>query len=153
MAESDCGKVHLSIEDAIRHARLNLGGQDAEPYWGGMANVNPGRVVGYQVTRRKRWRLDFDPDKGVHVNEENFEAAPSRRKIVHKVEPAAFDSGGKAVVHDTQVRLYWNKWTTRYGAPGRGVFCKTCSNWHIGGRCPFWGRRPLDPPSLDSPEG
>jgi hypothetical protein len=61
--ETNCGRVHPSIEDAIKHARSNLGGLDVEPFWGGMANVNPGRVVGYQVTARKRWRLDFDPKK------------------------------------------------------------------------------------------
>jgi hypothetical protein len=136
MAETDCGKVHLSIEDAIHHARLNLGGQDVEPYWGGMGIINPGRVVGYQVSARKRWRLDFDPKKGIHVNEENFEN-PLSRKVVHKVSPSAFDFSGKPVVSDVQVRLYWNKWTTRYGVPGRGVFCPACDNWHTNGHCPF----------------
>jgi hypothetical protein len=137
MAEKPCGMEHLSIEDAIHHARTNLGGRDVEPFWGGMAHINPGRVVGYQVTARRRWRLDFDPKKGVHVNEENFDAPPSQQKVVHSVEPAAFDDSGKPVVNDTQVRLYWNKWTTRYGVPGRGIFCRKCENWHINGRCPF----------------
>jgi len=49
-----------------------------------MSNINTVRVVGYQVTARKRWRLDFDPQKGVHVNEENFELPPSKQKIVHR---------------------------------------------------------------------
>jgi hypothetical protein len=94
-------------------------------------------VVGYQVTARKRWRLDFDPKKGVHINEENFDALPSKQKIVHIVKPALCDRDGKDILKDTQVRLYWNKWTARYGTPGRGVYCRSCKNWHIGGRCPW----------------
>jgi len=127
--EKYCNRNHVSIEDAIHHARTNLGGPDVEPFWGGMGNINPGRVVGYQVTARKRWRLDFDPQKGVHVNEENFELPPSQQKVVHRVELAGSN--------DMQVRLYWNKWTTRYGTPGRGTYCQACKNWHITGRCPF----------------
>jgi hypothetical protein len=135
--ETDCGSIHRSIDEAINHARINLGGQDIEPLWGRMEKVNPGRVVGYQVTARKRWRLDFDDKKGVHVNEENFDMPPSKQKVVHLVQPALFDRAGKPVFKDTQVRLYWNKWTTRYGTPGRGIFCPPCQNWHIGGRCPW----------------
>jgi hypothetical protein len=127
--EKYCDGHHPTIEDAIHHARTSLGGPDVEPFWGGMSNINPGRVVGYQVTARKRWRLDFDPQKGVHVNEENFELPPSKQKIVHRVDLANSN--------DMQVRLYWNKWTTRYGAPGRGTYCQGCQNWHITGRCPF----------------
>lgn len=71
MSEISCGSVHLSIEDAISHARRNLGGNDVEPYWRTMGSINVGWVVGYQVTSRRRWLLDFDPapDKLVHVNE------------------------------------------------------------------------------------
>jgi hypothetical protein len=117
MAEIDCGKIHFTIEDAIAHARQNLGGGDIEPYWGTMGSVNVGWVVGYLVTSRRRWRLDFDPrpDKLVHVNEENFDMPPSREKVIHKVAPAAYDSSGTPLGNDTQVRLYWHKWTSRYG--------------------------------------
>ena len=135
--EVDCGIVHMSIEDAIHHARRSLGGDDVAPFWGGLAKVNPGRVVGYQVSARARWRLDFDPVKGTHVNEENFDAAPHRQKIVHRVIPFAFDERGNPILKDTQVRLYWNKWTTRYGTPGRGTYCTRCENWHINARCPW----------------
>jgi hypothetical protein len=38
---------------------------------------------------------------------------------------------------DVQVRLYWNKWTSRYGTPGLGILCRKCDNWHASGRCPF----------------
>jgi hypothetical protein len=132
--EKACNRKHVSIEEAIQHARTNLGGQDVEPYWGGMGEINPGRVVGYQVTARKRWRLDFDPDpkKGVHVNEENFDAPASQRKVLHRVELVS--------ANDVQVRLYWNKWTSRYGTPGRGAYCRPCLNWHVSGRCPFGTR-------------
>lgn len=137
MAENDCGKKHLRIEDAIHCARTNLGGEDVEPYWGTMSVINPGRVVGYQVSARKRWRLDFDKEKGVHVNEENFDAPPSKQKVVHYVENHRFDLAGKPDPNDLQVRAYWHKWTTRYGSPGMGIRCKRCDNWHVSGRCPF----------------
>jgi hypothetical protein len=117
MAEIPCGKKHDSIEDAIAHARDNLRGRDEEPYWGTMGSTNVGWVVGYKVTSRRRWRLDFDPDpdKLVHVNEENFDLPPSRQKVIHKVEPASYNVAGMAIGNDTQVRLYWHKWTSRYG--------------------------------------
>ena len=30
----DCGIVHLTIEDAIRHAEQGMGGRVTEPFWG-----------------------------------------------------------------------------------------------------------------------
>ena len=82
MAERPCGMIHYSIEDAIAHAKRNLGGSDVDPYWGTMGSTNVGWVVGYQVTSRRRWRLDFDPNpaKLVHVNEENFDMPPSLQR-------------------------------------------------------------------------
>jgi hypothetical protein len=63
------------------------------------------------VSSRKRWRLDFDeathPDRPtywVHVNEENFDAAPGDQKVVHLVDNKRFD----------RVTLYYNKWSSRY---------------------------------------
>jgi hypothetical protein len=77
------------------------------PYWGSM-RANNHLVVGFQLSSRKRWRLDFDPspDKLVHVNEENFDSTPGHQKIVHKVE---------GQTNDTQVLLYYHKWTSKYG--------------------------------------
>jgi hypothetical protein len=137
MSELDCGTEHLSIEDAIAHARRNLGGLDNEPYWGTMGSTNVGWVVGYKISSRKRWRLDFDPQKLVHVNEENFDGPFLTQKIIHRVRPAAFDSSGTPLGNDTQVRLYWRKWTTRYGMPGLGAFCEKCRTYHSGGECPY----------------
>lgn len=139
MSEVDCGAEHLSIEDAISHARRNLGGLDVDPYWGTMGSSNVGWVVGYRITSRRRWRLDFDPNpnKLVHVNEENFDAPISRQKIIHRVLTGRFDREGRPVADDTQVRLYWHKWTTRYGRPGLGVYCDTCRTHHAEGRCPY----------------
>jgi hypothetical protein len=116
--EKPCGEDHHTIEEAIAHARRNLGGMDIEPYWGSMNSINVGWVVGYQITSRRRWRLDFDPEKLVHVNEENFDLPLSEQKVVHQVRPAAFDQTGKPLGNDVQVRLYWRKWTSRYGKGG-----------------------------------
>jgi hypothetical protein len=113
MAESrevNCGQIHLSIADAIVHAEKNLGSfrKPAEKYMGTLKN-NSHLVVGFQLSPRKRWRLDFDPDpkknKWVHVNEENFDVVPSRQKVVHLVT---------TLRSDAQVRLYYNKWTSQY---------------------------------------
>ncbi len=108
--EKPCGIIHLSIEDAIVHAEKNLGSfrQPAERYFGALKN-NSHLVVGFQLSPRKRWRLDFDPnpetDKWVHVNEENFDAPEGQQKVVHRVA---------TLRSDLQVQLYYRKWTSRY---------------------------------------
>jgi hypothetical protein len=82
----------------------------ADPYWGTMRD-NSTLVVGWQLSPRKRWRLDYDPNpanaKWVHVNEENFDALPSRQRIVHLVDNKSY----------IQVHLYYVKWTKRYANP------------------------------------
>jgi N-acetylmuramoyl-L-alanine amidase len=108
--EVNCGQIHLSIEDAIVHAEKNLGSfrKPADRYTGKLRN-NSSLVVGFELSPRKRWRLDYDPDptknKWVHVNEENFDAAPGRQKVVHLVE---------TLRSDMQVQAYYRKWTSRY---------------------------------------
>ncbi|HLK66126.1 MAG TPA: hypothetical protein VKU19_21980 [Bryobacteraceae bacterium] len=109
MAERNCGIRHITIEEAIIHAEQSLGSfrKPAEPYWGTMRG-NSTLVVGFQLSSRKRWRLDYDPnpanEKWVHVNEENFDASPSDQKIVHLVDNKNY----------IQVDLYYRKWTKRY---------------------------------------
>lgn len=147
MSEIDCGREHLSIEDAIKHARENLNARatknrgilDEEPYWGTMGSSNVGWVVGYLISSRQRWRLDFDPapSKLVHVNEENFDLPRHLQKVIHRVSPAKFDALGRPIENDTQVRLYWGKWTRRYGFAGGGILCPECRVLHATGRCPF----------------
>jgi hypothetical protein len=147
MSEIPCGQEHLTIEDAIAHARRNLGARttsahgvlDIEPYWGTMGSTNVGWVVGYLITSRRRWRLDFDPnpDKLVHVNEENFDRPRDSQKVIHCVSAAKFNADGQPIADDTQVRLYWRKWTSRYGFPGGGILCPKCRVLHATGRCPF----------------
>src|SRR5215472_3623291 len=80
-----CGSHHASIEDAIVHAEQHLGSyrKPMDPYFGTMRD-NAGTVVGFKLSGTKRWRLDFDPDastnKGVHVNEENYDAPGGEQK-------------------------------------------------------------------------
>jgi hypothetical protein len=110
--EKRCPFTHLSIEEAIVCAEKHLGSyrQPAIPYWGTM-RTNDHLIVGFQLSPTKRWRLDFDPspktNKWVHVNEENFDAPPGNQKIAHVVDIQR---------NDTQVRLYYQKWTSKYGA-------------------------------------
>lgn len=119
--EKDCGIVHLSIEDAIRHAEQRLGAPATEPFWGrgyralrlGESRVDPESVpnlsvaritvTGFQMNNFKRWRLDYD-DYGVHINEEDFTRTPGQQKLRHKVAGSSF------VLVDT----YWRKWTAQY---------------------------------------
>lgn len=103
-----------------------------------MGSSNVGWVVGYLISPRKRWRLDFDPApaKLVHVNEEDFDRPRHLQKVIHRV--ASRDKNiGPIMRNDTQVRLYWRKWTTRYGTPGGGILCPRCRVLHSSGRCPF----------------
>ena len=127
MAETDCKKEHLSIEDAIHHARTNLGGRDVEPFWGGMAQINPGRVVGYQVTSRKRWRLDFDPKKGVLLTQKLIQQdkvfallGVLGTPVVLASIPIAVDAGVPFMFPGSSSRLVWephNKFVFSIGAP------------------------------------
>jgi hypothetical protein len=109
MAESFCKRLHITIEEAIVCAEKSLGSfrKPADPYWGTMKD-NSSLVVGFQLSPRKRWRLDFDPDpanaKWVHVNEENFDAPQARRRITHRVDNRSY----------IQVQLYYQKWTKKY---------------------------------------
>jgi hypothetical protein len=105
--ERSCNVVHFSIVDAIRHAEEGLGcrGQHLERYWG-TTKENIGLVVGFQLNSRKRWRLDYDVKKRIHVNEENFDLPESQQKTVHSVQ------GVGTITGDLQVRLLWQKWTS-----------------------------------------
>jgi hypothetical protein len=107
--ERICPHTHYSIADAIRCAEKNLGilpGQKLDPYQG-TTRENEGLIVGWQVSSRKRWRLDHDPKpggKGPHVNEENFEVEQHLSKVVHLIPESLIAPG-------IQVNLQWKKWT------------------------------------------
>lgn len=112
MSEKSCGIIHTDVEDAINHAYLGLAqGNKAllsEPYWGtrGGNIANIGKVIGWTtLDNRKRWRLDFDPIKGVHINEEDFTFAESK-KIVHSIRCSYL-----------MAMTFVNKWTSRYDKP------------------------------------
>ena len=109
MPERNCGVLHVTIAEAIEHAEKNLDfwRKPATEYWGTLKS-NEGSVVGFQVTSRKRWRLDYDPDpkrqKWVHVNEENFDLPEHLQRVVHSVDSK----------NDLQVSLYYRKWTSKH---------------------------------------
>jgi hypothetical protein len=108
--ENLCGQIHSSIEDAIVHAEKNLGMYRAPAtHRMGTMRHNSGIVIGFRTSATKGWRLDFDPDptakKWVHVNEENFDAPPSRQKILHLV--------ASPLRSDSMVETYYRKWTSK----------------------------------------
>ena len=110
--EKPCGKQHHSFEEAVTHAYMSLVGGDknqlSEPFWGtrGGQIANIGKVIGWKsADNLKRWRLDFDPAKGVHINEEDFSTEPPR-KICHPI-----------AISEALARTYINKWTSRYDKP------------------------------------
>jgi hypothetical protein len=110
MNEKPCGIVHSNVQDAIEHVYRTLGDRVllSKPFWGtkGGNIANVGKVLGWSTPDgRKRWRLDYDPAKGVHINEEDFTVSPSR-KVVHPTL-SSID------LADT----LWKKWTSRYDKP------------------------------------
>src|ERR1043165_2723524 len=110
MSEKPCGVLHSSIDEAIEHTYRGLGGRYflSQPVWGTRGgNIgNVGKVIGWATPDgRKRWRLDYDPVKGVHINEDDFTITPPR-KVVHRT----FSSFLFA-------ETFWRKWTSRYGKP------------------------------------
>ena len=88
--ESDCKSIHQTVEEALEHAFRNVGRPLIEPLRGTKSNrlANAGRVIGFQTPDgQARVRLDFDPKKGLHVNEEDFSRPSHLQKVVHLVEP------------------------------------------------------------------
>jgi hypothetical protein len=128
MSEQACGLTHHSIDEALAHAHQNLtadGSVVSEPYWGkrGGRIANVGHVIGYQsADGSKRYRLDYDETKGVHVNEEDFNRPTAKQKVLHKVEPSATPMDDDAAtawkkIAEGRMQTYWRKWTGRYDKP------------------------------------
>ena len=112
MNEKPCDVIHSNVEDAIEHAYRGLvqGNKHllSQPYWGtrGGNIANVGKVIGWTtIDGRKRWRLDYDPQKGVHLNEEDFTFAKPK-KVVHLIRVSLL-----------WAMTYWNKWTSHYDKP------------------------------------
>lgn len=116
--EKDCGVLHASIEEAIIHAEQNMNCSRIPmmPYRG-TTRENQGVVVGWALSPRKRWRLDYSDSVGlrgelpkwVHVNEEDFDRPLGQQKVVHRVSSKSF----------LQVSLYYRKWGSAVGAARR----------------------------------
>jgi hypothetical protein len=131
--ETLCGRRHISIDDAIVHAEQNLGTyrKPAEPYRG-RTRLNDDVVVGFQASAERRFRLDFDKNwqqkigdlkrqirdwqrrfpyldeyRGVHINEENFDAPPGQQRILHLTEAS-----------ELMMDTYYRKWSAQYRPPG-----------------------------------
>jgi hypothetical protein len=108
MKEIDCGMKHLTIVDAIDHARKNLGlTREAEhPRLGTKIRgplANKDRIIGFSdATGMKSWRVDWDPHKGCHVNETDFSEKVAFRKVCHRIP---MDSEQWTV-------LWWKKFTS-----------------------------------------
>ena len=107
MPEKDCEKSHISVEDAIACARKGLGLSAAieHPLVGLKENniANVGQIIGFSdSTGTKRWRVDYDPTKGAHINEEDVSTKGDAKKICHRVTGTS----------EQWVRLWWRKFTT-----------------------------------------
>jgi hypothetical protein len=111
--ERDCGVLHNSIEEAIVHAEQNLSCSRVPmmPYRG-TTRENLGVVVGWALSPRKRWRLDYsdrlgpngEAPKWTHVNEEDFGRPAGLQRVVHRVDNTDF----------LRVSLYYRKWSSRF---------------------------------------
>lgn len=107
MPEVDCATEHVTIEDAVACARRGLGLTLASehPLVGLKSNqiANSGQIIGFSdANGTKRWRIDYDPSKGAHINEEDVSGGPGAHKTCHKVKGVGED----------WVRLWWRKYTT-----------------------------------------
>jgi hypothetical protein len=131
--ETLCGRRHISIADAVVHAEQNLGTyrKPAEPYRG-RTRLNDDVVVGFQASPQQRFRLDFDKNwqqkigqlkreirdwqrrfpyldeyRGVHINEENFNAPAAQQRILHLTEAS-----------ELMMDTYFRKWSAQHRPPG-----------------------------------
>jgi hypothetical protein len=131
--ESLCGMRHISIEDAVVHAEKSLGTyRKPAVAYRGRTRLNDDVVVGFQATQKRRFRLDFDPNwrqkiadlkreirdwqrrfpyideyRGVHINEENFDAPSARQRIIHLTEAS-----------ELMMDTYYRKWSAQDRPPG-----------------------------------
>jgi hypothetical protein len=108
MAEDTCGIYHSDLQHAIACARGRLGlTREAEhPLVGNKKNnrlANLDQIIGFtDATGLKRRRVDWDPIKKVHVNEEDFSGPGASRKVCHTV----FLSSEEWVIR------WWKKFTS-----------------------------------------
>lgn len=130
MPEQNCNVMHATIDEAIAHAKQNLTEEGvvlSKPFWGtrGGKIANVGWVIGYQSDDgKRRFRLDYDPAKGVHVNEEDFTRPVDQQKLVYFVclPMALLDADADAEaswkkILEGRMQLYWKKWSSRYDKP------------------------------------
>jgi hypothetical protein len=109
------------------------------PYFGKGRSRNlmgAGFVVGFkeEITngngangRGNRWRLDYDPDKGLHVNFES-DTVPKMAHRFHRIDAQPFVAkvcdfpDGMAKLHpEEQVKRMWFSWTKMFVAKGKQV--------------------------------
>ena len=80
--------------DAIACARKNLGlTRDVEHPWIGTKTnklLNKGLIIGCSdITGLRRWRVDWSPEKKMHVNEEDVSEKWNPKKVCHIVHLAS----------------------------------------------------------------
>ena len=107
MPEVDCQEKHVTVEDAMACARKGLGlsTRTEHPLVGLKENqiANVGQIIGFSdSTGTRRWRVDYDPNKGAHINEEDVSRKGDSRKVCHLVSGCS----------ENWVRLWWRKFTT-----------------------------------------
>ena len=64
-------------------------GADSKPYISRLESSSTyGEVVGrVSADNKRRWRLDYDPEKGLHINVEDFSKGKSPNKVIKRVIP------------------------------------------------------------------
>jgi hypothetical protein len=108
MEEIVCKVPHATIVEAIECARKNLGltRETEHPRVGTKASKflsNKDQIIGFtDSTGRKGWRVDWDPHKGCHVNEEDYYDKKAFRKVCHRF---LMDS-------EQWTLLWWKKYTS-----------------------------------------
>jgi hypothetical protein len=108
MKEIDCREKHVSIVDAIEHARKNLGliREEEHPRLGIKVRgplANKDRIIGFtDATGLKGWRVDWDPTKGCHLNEEDYSDKGTFRKVCHRIPMNS----------EQWTTLWWKKFTS-----------------------------------------
>jgi hypothetical protein len=133
MAETPCGHTHLIFEDAERKRR---GGEsfgsipEGENLWWGDKDAdhikNRGYVIGlWNRVTGDRWRIDYDPVKGLHLNQDNKNHEEKTMYPIQSFSPllrcmeimvALTDRNVDKIPPDIQGRLGNVKWYGRFWA-------------------------------------
>ena len=131
--------VSETIDAAIALCTSENPGRYSEPKWGMKESAhinNLGLVIGFQdPTKQQYYRVDWDPEKGLHVN---YQTLNGTRKVCYRVAPPVSRLGAASTVGPEQAMRDWYVNQTRRHHDGCPPEVLGKLNKGMKGRERFW---------------